>query len=443
MATTWETHSLNNNVDDLTEHTFKSFRTTLSSRKSTPSSTFCNSNVVVSPSNTPMKRGAVIRRPTMGKRYNPNNDDNQATSSRTVKRKVEFDSQLDQIVSNGGGVDSPLAKSSFDSIIVTPSKASASTQASSKPTYDQNNLYGNRKNAGEVMKVFNPNNLDPITTSSSVEIIQPFGSIEPYKFMSDKDRGNALNSQMTSFEAKICDQILENINDEEKKELEAQGESLMEFVGVPRQATQLNIGRICNEAHEGKMNKTTILLEGNRHGSNGSRMTLDVSKMEKSFSLFPGQIVGVRGVNSTGRKMVVEEIIDGIETQVVKSMKDDLKRIYETKNGNGAKVFVVCGPYTTNQNLKYEPLADLLSLIVHEKPAAVIMTGPFVDLRQQQLKDGDQVVLDLDGEVHVSYETLFAAKISQELECLYEEFPDLQTKFVLVPSLDDAVSEPV
>jgi hypothetical protein len=71
--------------------------------------------------------------------------------------------------------------------------------------------------------------------------------------------------------------------------------------------------------------------------------------------------------------------------------------------------------------------------------------GPFVDMRQEIVKNGEDLVLECeDGtKTHVCYEQFFAAKVAAELETLYEEDPDLKTQFVLVPSMDDAVSEPV
>jgi DNA polymerase alpha subunit B len=482
MATHWEVHSLNQNIDTLNEHTFNSFRSHITStRKATPRSSL-SKDTIVSPnsSSTTFKRGAVIHRSGLGKRSIPslirNNNNNNVTSpssNKGLKRKVDFDSQLEHVVNTNNGVTSPLAdkskksstfspsSSSQNSAVVTPSKSSSST-----PNPNLQNAYDERKNAGEVIVTYNPHKLNSISSDSSVlsnppniQITKPYSQVEPYKYMTDKNRSHALNTHLSSFQMNMVEYIINHkMTDDEKKEMEENGgkASLFEYVGVPRQGTQFNIGRICNEAHEGKMNKTTILLEGTKNGSNGARIELDVSKMDKSYSLFPGQIVGVKGINSSGRKMVVEEIIEGMEMNLVKNVKEGMEEMQmnvdTVDQGNGAKIFVAAGPYTTNQNLQYQPLFDLLISVTREKPSVVIMMGPFVDLRQDKLKDGDQVILEeeLDESVgggtisrHVSYETLFAAKISQSLEGLFEEFPDLNTKFILVPSLDDAVSEPV
>ena len=113
--------------------------------------------------------------------------------------------------------------------------------------------------------------------------------------------------------------------------------------------------------------------------------------------------------------------------------------------GQGAKIYAVAGPYTTSQNLEYQPLTDLLGVVEVEKPDVVIMMGPFVDMRMDVVKNGEDLVLEYEDGTkrHVCYEQFFAAKIAAELEALYEAEPDLKTQFILVPSMDDAVSEPV
>ena len=442
LATTWETHSLNHQIDQLTPQTFKSFQTALLSSTKNSSSNY--NNGVVSP--TPMKRGAVTNRPAMGKRTNPNVN----TVSPRVKRKVDFDTQLEHVVANDGQVHSPLAKknttstsspeiSSNSSVIVTPSKKSARPE---KP-----NAYGKRSNAGQVVVTYNPKNVNQISNPPSAEITLPYGSVEDIKGMTDKDRSSALDSHLTSFQNQICEQ--ERNKQQQGGEMSHDEEFPYEFVGVPHSEAQFNVGRICNEAHEGKMNQTTILLEGSKVGSNGARINLDMGQLN-NFTLFPGQIVGVKGVNTSGRKMIVKELTQGVDTTLIKSKTNDSLSEAEnsTMTNKGMKILSVVGPYTSGQDLEYQPLVDLFNFVLKEKPSVVIMMGPFVDLRQELLKNEDEVIIqfndeDPDTKRHVNYETLFAAKISQELECLYEEFPDLTTKFVLVPSLDDAISEPM
>lgn len=66
-------------------------------------------------------------------------------------------------------------------------------------------------------------------------------------------------------------------------------------------------GRICCDADAG-LNEHSILLEGSMQFSGGSRVKLDVSRMA-DYSLFPGQIVAVQGLNPTGGKLLALAII--------------------------------------------------------------------------------------------------------------------------------------
>lgn len=68
---------------------------------------------------------------------------------------------------------------------------------------------------------------------------------------------------------------------------------------------------MCCEAAEGRLNKTSVVLEGSRRDSGGCRIKLDLSDMDGGFALFPGQIIAVEGVNASGHKMVVKRVVEG------------------------------------------------------------------------------------------------------------------------------------
>jgi DNA polymerase alpha subunit B len=102
----------------------------------------------------------------------------------------------------------------------------------------------------------------------------------------------------------------------------------------------------------------------------------------------------------------------------------------------------VCGPFTTSDSLAYEPLLDLMNAVLENSPDVVILTGPFVDLRQDAVKKGETRVELEDGEdMLVSYEAFFANKIAGLIEEVYFTKADLHTQFVLVPSVDDATAQ--
>lgn len=48
---------------------------------------------------------------------------------------------------------------------------------------------------------------------------------------------------------------------------------------------------------------------------------------------------------------------------------------------------VAAGPYTTSDNMAYEPLKDLVTYISTYKPHVAIMTGPFLESEHVKVKD--------------------------------------------------------
>jgi DNA polymerase alpha subunit B len=203
---------------------------------------------------------------------------------------------------------------------------------------------------------------------------------------------------------------------------------------------------IFEQAHSGRINQSSVLLEGSRNYSHGERINVDLSLVKDSkasFSLFPGQIVALEGLNVSGRKMVVSRICEGASFPAQKSRAADLMNYhYDKQDGSSLKIMSVCGPYTTSDNLDYEPMLDLFNVIRAEKPDVAILTGPFVDMRHKLVVAGETMIeLENGSKVSVSYETFFANKVAALLEELFENERGLHTQFVLVPSLDDAVAE--
>jgi DNA polymerase alpha subunit B len=206
------------------------------------------------------------------------------------------------------------------------------------------------------------------------------------------------------------------------------------------------------QAHEGRINATSVLLEGSRHMSGGARVEVDLSylnQQKQSYSLFPGQIVAVEGMNCSGRKLVAQRICEGAAHAPVKSTVSDLIKFHHGDDFQGGvplQIVTASGPFTCSDNLEYEPLLDLIRMVSQTKPDVVILTGPFVDMRHQAVAAG-QTTLEYEHEngekeeILVSFEAFFANKIAGLLEELYGSDDSIQTQFILVPSLDDATTE--
>ncbi|KAL3776366.1 hypothetical protein ACHAW5_004241 [Stephanodiscus triporus] len=245
-------------------------------------------------------------------------------------------------------------------------------------------------------------------------------------------------------------------------------------VGLPKQNEVLCVGRICNEAHEGRLNRASVLLEGSRRHSMGSRVKLDLAGMLENddgndgdggdrrgggYSLFPGQIVAVEGINPSGRTMRVTRVIEGVVPPTHAAASADVD--YDDERRRALSIWTACGPYTSSDDLDYDPFLDLIERVVSERPDVVILCGPFVDGRQPLVvgedgtgptiaaaaaadDDGNDENAGEDGPRRlVTPERLFATKVSSLLAELYEADPDAKTQFVLVPSLDDAFVDAV
>ena len=185
--------------------------------------------------------------------------------------------------------------------------------------------------------------------------------------------------------------------------------------------------------------------------SGGARVEVDLSYMKSnklSYSLFPGQIVAIEGMNCSGRKLVAQRICEGAPHSPAQTTVADLMKYHHGdrfQSGTPLKVVVATGPFTCSDNLEYQPLIDLVGTAIEKsKPDVVILAGPFVDINQKLVASGDTFWSDdQGGNILVPYETVFMMQISSVLEELYINDASLQTQFILVPSFDDATVENV
>jgi len=211
-------------------------------------------------------------------------------------------------------------------------------------------------------------------------------------------------------------------------------------VGEPAPSESYFVGRVCLDALDGKLNKSSVVLEGSR-ADGGRRARLDLTAAEKSYAIFPGQIVGVRG-SAPGEDgtIVARELTLGAPPPPPRTARRDLAEYHaEAQKGHPVSAWVAAGPFTTSDSLEYAPLTDLLAAVAKHKPDVVILLGPFVDADHPRAR---RAALDADGDDEpVDAATLFVLKIAWALDRLGEE--GCPTQFVLVPSTRDLVAEPV
>ncbi|KAG8250697.1 DNA polymerase alpha subunit B [Homalodisca vitripennis] len=66
------------------------------------------------------------------------------------------------------------------------------------------------------------------------------------------------------------------------------------------------VGRICCDSND-HLNPSSVLLEGSRDKCLGQSVLLDLSRLTH-FTLFPGQVVAVVGVNPTGQRFIATKL---------------------------------------------------------------------------------------------------------------------------------------
>ncbi|CAG9535205.1 unnamed protein product [Cercopithifilaria johnstoni] len=102
---------------------------------------------------------------------------------------------------------------------------------------------------------------------------------------------------------------------------------------------------------------------------NAGIVNLDLSNL-KTYSLFPGKIVALRG-SFAGDTFVPYEIFEPKEPSIAPLKKQP--------NIDLLHVWCACGPFSSSKTLSYEQLCDLIELVRKERPDILILIGPFID----------------------------------------------------------------
>lgn len=119
-------------------------------------------------------------------------------------------------------------------------------------------------------------------------------------------------------------------------------------------------------------------------------VSLDLGKITDDVSLFPGEIVAVRGLNETGEELVVDQLftVPPLPATRIETNTTSKNRFLFVKKSNlfvSETIWFACGPFTAIDNCGYEHLCELLDRVVSEKPDILIMTGPFIDRRNSYI----------------------------------------------------------
>ncbi|GAB1314444.1 DNA-directed DNA polymerase alpha subunit pol12 [Madurella fahalii] len=213
------------------------------------------------------------------------------------------------------------------------------------------------------------------------------------------------------------------------------------------------VGRIASDSLEGKLNAASLVLETSRQTGNGLRVPLNMGKLQ-GYQFFPGQIVALRGINSSGREFTVHEVLDIPLLRNAASPPDALSSHLERLRGGPdamdsdtepmpLNILFASGPYTADDNLDFEPLHTICSEAADTYVDALVLTGPFIDMEHPLIASGD---FDLPDEAHyepdtATMNTVFKYLISPALNRLVASNP--RVTILLVPSVRDVLDKHV
>ncbi|KAK4152474.1 hypothetical protein C8A00DRAFT_34830 [Chaetomidium leptoderma] len=214
------------------------------------------------------------------------------------------------------------------------------------------------------------------------------------------------------------------------------------------------VGRIASDSLEGKLNAASLVLETSRRMGNGMRVPLNLGKL-KGHQFFPGQVVALKGINTSGREFTVHEVLDIPLLPNAASAPDALAaHVQRLRGGPDAMdsddspslpltTLFAAGPYTADDNLDFEPLHTLCNEAADTYVDALVLTGPFIDMDHPLIASGD---FDLPPEA--SYDpdtatmaTVFKHLIAPALNRLVAANPTVTV--LLVPSVRDVLDKHV
>ena len=335
----------------------------------------------------------------------------------TGKRKADFDSPAPRKVSR------PELNGK------TTSKPSTTTTHSAGLPFSQ------RKGAGEILQTFNDHlpASEPPPTPHPESRIKIAANTDMKKFsykpmsMRQTDSSEILDSRIDDFMLQL--QKTHNLSDSAFGS--AASQSTSEIIAV---------GRICADTPETKLNSASIVLEMSRRIGAGLRAPLDVSAL-KSYAFFPGQIAAFRGVNADGQKFVASEQLRWENLPAPTTVVDTLEATKERLDGSPLSYMVASGPYTADDNLDFEPLAELCRVAAESAIDALILTGPFIDIEHPLIQAGDFDPPSGLSSDESTMALLFKRWISTPLMTFCASVPSATV--LLIPSVRDAISKHV
>uniref|UniRef100_A0A671QTW9 DNA polymerase alpha subunit B n=1 Tax=Sinocyclocheilus anshuiensis TaxID=1608454 RepID=A0A671QTW9_9TELE len=291
-----------------------------------------------------------------------------------------------------------------------PSPSLLLSPASFSPSATPSQKYGMRGGRGEVVSSFGtvqgPRWTGKGQSSVRVEMLEGGENslISSYKYMFQRLRD--VRDVLTEKIEELGEELRSHFNIEE-----------FSAVSLPVQNSITVLGQVCCDSN-GKLNAQSVLLEAGQE-QGGRQVPVDLSEL-KEFSLFPGQVVVMEGMNPSGETFVATKLYEGIPLPFhCPEVKQEMDEVSEP-----VMVVMACGPYTPSESLTYDPLIDLITIINKDRPDVCILLGPFVDSKHEQIEK---------NQVTETFETIFKRCV----DSIVEGTKGSGCRLVFVPSQRD------
>ncbi|XP_044304756.1 DNA polymerase alpha subunit B [Varanus komodoensis] len=284
---------------------------------------------------------------------------------------------------------------------------------------------------------FSPSSFSPSATPSQKyssrsnrgEVVSSFGSVQGTSWGGKGGAATSVKLFGSSTDAltkpyKFMFHDLQEIREVLSCKIEQLGEALKEHYKIeefssliiPVQEPVTVLGQIGCDSN-GKLNAKSVVLEGDLEHSSGGLIPVDLSELPE-YSLFPGQVVVIEGMNSTGERLVASKLFEGVPLPFHQPAE-------QAGDFEPQVVLVACGPYTTSDSFTYDPMLDLIDTINKDKPDVCILLGPFLDAKHKQV-EGCQLTSSFEDVFKMCMKTIIEGTRSSG------------SYLVVIPSLRDA-----
>uniref|UniRef100_A0A3Q4M7W5 DNA polymerase alpha subunit B n=1 Tax=Neolamprologus brichardi TaxID=32507 RepID=A0A3Q4M7W5_NEOBR len=259
------------------------------------------------------------------------------------------------------------------------------------------------------------------------EVVATFGAVQGTRWVGRKDPGAGVQVEILegpedslNSSYKYMFQRLRDVRNVLTEKIEELGEglrthfSIEEFspVSLPAQDSITVLGQICCDSN-GKLNAQSVLLEaGPEQG--GQQVPVDLSEL-KEYSLFPDET----------RNGYASEVLPN--DQSPSSYTPHSSFVAEPLN-----VLVACGPYAPSDSLTFDPLLDLINVIVRDRPDVCLLVQSPLLFHHKTDTIHDRISTK-KGQVTETFENIFTRCI----ESIVDGTRSVGCQLVFVPSQRD------